>query len=546
MRTFKNLFPLFLGLILISGCKKEDAEKDKTPPTAFELAYLADKEIDVVLNPKLIWESSTSSNGAVTYSLLIDRKQDLVDQGLSEPVTTLASGLEVNYLKLESYLNINTEYFWYVLASDADGNSTRSTSIYSFITADTVIKPLPPDSFKLLLPIDGFLDAPLKPSLLWEASNDPSNTGITYDVYMGLNPNPKGMVQQNIGATGITIPNELEYETTYYWWVEAKNKKGASTASTTFSFTTIPDIKKLKFKVLKASGNLLDSSSGRYGHQVVIKDDILYELGGNDQGTKNSVHISTNGVDWLILKRHDVDGRFFPSDEHQAVVFKNKIWVFDGTRNSIHNSSDGYAWENVTVSGSVIDGTHWKGKHGHQVIVYKGKMWVIGGTNAGIPTNDVWSSPDGIDWTKESAGSNSLFGPRIGHACAVYDGKMFVVGGSSGGLVNDVWCSEDGKNWELVVENADFDPRTEHTLTSVKDFYGVGGDILMLVGGRSGPDNADVWVSLFGAVWDKIDMPADYPARTEHQTVVHDNKVWIFQGKKSANGLNDAWTIEKF
>ncbi|MBT8327467.1 MAG: hypothetical protein KJP21_07070, partial [Bacteroidia bacterium] len=435
MIKFKLLFLFLFGLLLIAGCKEDDPEAENLAPTTFDLLYVADRESDVTLTPMLTWEQSSSSLNPVRYSLLMDKKQDLEDQGLTEPVTEVAKGLENNYFQFENYLDVITEYHWYVVASDADGNTTRSSSTYTFVTTIDTLDP--PDSFKLLLPIDGFIDAPLKPSLSWEKATDPNNIPVIYDVYFGKNANPTSLYQQYVIGTSITIPTDLDFETTYFWKVVAKNIKGATTASTTFSFTTRPDLNNIITSATKKTSSGLDSLyGGIYGHQVVEFNGSLYMLGGNDLGNSNAVFKSTDGWNWDLIKPHNSDEPFFPSDELQAVVFKNQIWVFDGTRNTIRNSSDGIIWNNVTVSGSVIDGSHWKGKHGHQVVVFDGRIFVIGGTNAGIPTNDVWSSDNGVDWEYDT-NQDYIFPRRIGHACVVHKGRMYVVGGSSDGVLQN-------------------------------------------------------------------------------------------------------------
>ncbi len=53
--------------------------------------------------------------------------------------------------------------------------------------------------------------------------------------------------------------------------------------------------------------------------------------------------------------------------------------------------------------------------------------------------NDVWSSDDGANWTKETSAG---WAPRHTHASFIYDGKIWIMGGcnASGGCYNDVWC----------------------------------------------------------------------------------------------------------
>jgi hypothetical protein len=87
-------------------------------------------------------------------------------------------------------------------------------------------------------------------------------------------------------------------------------------------------------------------------------------------------------------------------------------------------------------------------------VVFKGRMWVLGGgtyDTPGVPQrkfyNDVWSSADGVRWTRHL--EQAPWEPRQYHDVAVFDGRMWVLEGYSQGKGNrrDVWYSEDGVRW---------------------------------------------------------------------------------------------------
>jgi len=95
----------------------------------------------------------------------------------------------------------------------------------------------------------------------------------------------------------------------------------------------------------------------------------------------------------------------------------------------------------------------------HGVVVHDDKLWVLGGNAKDSWLNDVWSSPDGENWTEVTAAAP--WSPRSQHQCVVHDGRIWVVGGYDGTLRNDVWSSRDGKQWELVTEAAPWSGRTD-------------------------------------------------------------------------------------
>ena len=101
------------------------------------------------------------------------------------------------------------------------------------------------------------------------------------------------------------------------------------------------------------------------------------------------------------------------------------------------------------------------------LVEFQGKMWLLGGTenyyfgDASSMKNDVWCSEDGAHWEQVTA--NAGWPARAYHQAAVLDGKIYVFGG--GNYVpeytafNDVWMSEDGKQWTRVTESAPWHPR---------------------------------------------------------------------------------------
>ena len=62
----------------------------------------------------------------------------------------------------------------------------------------------------------------------------------------------------------------------------------------------------------------------------------------------------------------------------------------------------------------------------------------------------MWSSADGIEWTCELR--HAPWCGRQFHSVAVFDGRLWLVGGSRAGELGDVWYSNDGLEWQEIVE----------------------------------------------------------------------------------------------
>jgi hypothetical protein len=85
-------------------------------------------------------------------------------------------------------------------------------------------------------PPSGSNDQPLNLNLTWQCS-DPDGDPLLFDVYFGTNSNPP-LVQSNQSSFSYN-PGSLNYSTTYYWKIVAKDNQGHSTSGSIWNFTTI-------------------------------------------------------------------------------------------------------------------------------------------------------------------------------------------------------------------------------------------------------------------------------------------------------------------
>jgi len=93
-----------------------------------------------------------------------------------------------------------------------------------------------PNPVTLNSPSNEATNVSVNTTLTWSAGS--GSTPTEYDVYFGTDPDPAfaGTVTETSWATPV-----LDFETTYYWNVVAKNEAGSADASGTWSFTTQAD-----------------------------------------------------------------------------------------------------------------------------------------------------------------------------------------------------------------------------------------------------------------------------------------------------------------
>ena len=174
---------------------------------------------------------------------------------------------------------------------------------------------------------------------------------------------------------------------------------------------------------------------------------------------------------------------------------------------------EGYRWENVTMSAAYAP------RDGAGALVYKGKMWMIGGWRPSYwlrhCNNEVWNTEDGREWTlvKPNSFIDDTFHSKEdweGRHCAgyvVHRDKMWIVGGdvNQGHYQNDVWSSSDGVSWTAATHDAPWGPRNLHYTVAFKDN-------IWVMGGQTIPGTApseerfynDVWCSEDGVNWTEV------------------------------------------
>jgi len=307
---------------------------------------------------------------------------------------------------------------------------------------------------------------------------------------------------------------------------------GTPTATSTATATLIPG---------QQWAQSYPSFTGRYFHTTVAFNGSLWTLAGNDfnldnpGGSLNDVWSSSNGTSWSQAVSA---AAFSPRFGHASVDFNSQLWVIGGwdstTRvNDVWASSNGVSWVPVTLTAA------WTPRNLHASVTFNSQMWVIGG-NDGTRKNDVWSSSDGAVWAQ--ATGSAAFTGRFGHSATVFDpgtgARIWVIGGDDGAFQNDVWSSPDGTNWSPVTVTIPFSGRVGHVCL-------VYDSKLWLIGGLDGALTAlnDVWSSADGENWTLVTANAGFSTRYGHSGAVFGTtpSMWIISGREGFNLWLDAW-----
>jgi len=168
--------------------------------------------------PSFSWIGQDWNHDIVSYDLYL---------GTTTSPPLVAAGLTAPAWDPPASLSIRT-YYWRVVAHDATGLQT-SGPLWTFTTSQHS-----PPSVNIVSPSLGVSNIGTSVVLKWSAS-DPDHDPITFDVYFGsLNPPP---FVATTAQLSYPLPT-LEWETTYYWRIVARDGPHSQTSTGVYSFTT--------------------------------------------------------------------------------------------------------------------------------------------------------------------------------------------------------------------------------------------------------------------------------------------------------------------
>lgn len=115
--SLNQLLILLLTGFIVS-CSSDDSVRNSAPK-AFDLIEVADGATDIEVLPTFLWEPASDPDGdTVTYTVMVDT--------VNPPQLVVAKDLKVTLFKTNTELLPQTTYFWSVLATDSEGNTTTS------------------------------------------------------------------------------------------------------------------------------------------------------------------------------------------------------------------------------------------------------------------------------------------------------------------------------------------------------------------------------------------------------------------------------------
>jgi hypothetical protein len=203
----------------------------------------------------------------------------------------------------------------------------------------------------------------------------------------------------------------------------------------------------------------------------------MWVMGGrgvNGIGSLQDVWSSPDGVVWTHVDSDQFspgiqDAPWGARDSFATAIINNKMWVMGGSPNfgnffnDVWSTADGLTWTQVTPH------AQWSPRYRPQAIGFNNILYLMGGGDlAGVTTNDVWASLDGINWTLIQP--HASWAPRADFQLVIFNKKLLVLAGTSHNTsptslgLNDIWSSPDGITWTGNTARMPWPARYGHSL----------------------------------------------------------------------------------
>jgi uncharacterized delta-60 repeat protein len=161
------------------------------------------------------------------------------------------------------------------------------------------------------------------PLLSWSGGDPDANDSVVYDIYFGTDPNPP-LVQSNLETTYF-VSSALNYSTTYYWQIVARDQEGAESSSPVWSFTT---------RSYSASNQLPVANSGP-DQVIATGSTVTLEASGSFDPDGDSI-----GYYWSIISKPEKSGVTISGAKNRTEsisfiadadgLYKFQLIVYDG------------------------------------------------------------------------------------------------------------------------------------------------------------------------------------------------------------------------
>jgi len=265
-----------LSIIGIAGCHQPlPSDLENQPPGVPMNVFPPNDTTDIMIDLAFQWTcGDPDENDRLMFDVSL--QQDTL------AAVVIASELDTNAFHYDQ-LEYNTRYSWQVTAKDSKGRLTTGP-VWSFRTrfGDNAAPRTPSDPN----PTAGETSLPIENVTLHWRGGDPNDYSVVgYDVYFGKTADALALWVADHPDTFLVI-GLLEFETSYFWKIEARDHYGLSATGPLWQFTTEPALLLFgdTFDAAPVGGYPDDASwqiLKSNGCEIVVSDSIAWNNAGN-------------------------------------------------------------------------------------------------------------------------------------------------------------------------------------------------------------------------------------------------------------------------
>ncbi|HOW51226.1 MAG TPA: hypothetical protein PLV42_04165 [bacterium] len=257
----------------------------------------------------------------------------------------------------------------------------------------------------------------------------------------------------------------------------------------------------------------------RSSHAAAVHNNTLYIAGGTTgEDELSDLWYTRDAINW---EQHSTTIPLGARSGPTLVAFKEKLYLIGGDdTGSVLSSSDGHTWENITPNGA----PYFSARTRIGALTAGEQLYLFGGTTIGstltdpVPFDEIWSSADALQWTKEPDGDR--FSPRGNISIARFNERYYLVGGYPGdgqNVYRDLWVSDDLKSWQRSAKIM------HPAMNALAPKLFVMGDKLYLVGQAIGDDEAldFLWRTDDGLSWQAVPFSFNHLTVTATQDATY-------------------------
>lgn len=254
------------------------------------------------------------------------------------------------------------------------------------------------------------------------------------------------------------------------------------------------------------------------GGMLVSLGGALYALDGRDNldGSVGVYKSTNNGATWATIAT-SVPWGASVTPVQAAVAYGGRMYIIATTTTDVWSSVDGIAWTKtcaaITLTTTIFTSN---------LIVHNGLMYAFFGrlVASGGARGEVYSSPDGVAWTSQT--TSAAWAGRIRFGAHSYNGNLYVSAGIAAANLNDVWKSTDnGVTWTQITAAAAFSIRSgPGSLTYAGKMWILGGTAV-----------SDVYSSTDGITWTLVTAGAGWAARSQMAHCTHNGTMYVGPGQ---------------